>query len=706
LNMSLLSELRRRNVLRMAVLYVVTAWLIVQVAEVLLGLSALPDWIGPAVLAVLAIGFPIALVFAWIYEITPEGLKLEKDVDRSGSITHIPGRRMDFIAIAILAAAVILFAYDKWWAGGPPDKSIAVLAFENMSGDPAQEYFSDAISEEILNLLGQIPGLTVISRSSSFSFKGKDIALPEVAAQLNVAHVLEGSVRRVGDRVRVTAELIDARSDAHLWSKTYERDMHDIFAVQDEIAAAISDALKVELAVVEGEPLLPVAVQAANSEAYNAYLQGRELIRRRTDYELQQAIRHLERSVSLDNRFGPAHAQLAIATLLYYGYSHEEARRTAKRHLDRAQELEPDLAEAHAGRALLALKDDPASAIRHAEKALAVNPNYIDAMNWLYYGLVRVGRTDEADAIFERMLVTDPLSIITRMRYANDLMSRGRYEEAHAIADRIIEQSPSSGYSAHAEISYLGEGDLADTVYWGLKVWRNHTWAIDALTLVGEFDEARRIARSDHWIDFTEGRWDDAIRKSIDRVQRYPDSAAVNSDTANVLLLARRFDEARTLYERALELSPGGLSIRLPWGNYYMTQLALARRKAGDEEGAEAAARVVRQSLAQRTPEERTWMNDVFEAMIAAFDHNADRAIAALTTGIRHGLRAPWVFIDPVFDDMRDDPRFATLREELDEILAEEKEKILQLICFNNPAPDEWQPLPETCQGVVEQRAR
>jgi tetratricopeptide (TPR) repeat protein len=240
-------------------------------------------------------------------------------------------------------------------------------------------------------------------------------------------------------------------------------------------------------------------------------------------------------------------------------------------------------------------------------------------------------------------------------------------------------------------------------VYWGLRSSRSHVWARDALTLVGEFDEARRIARTEHWIDLTEGRWDDAIQKSKDILLRYPDSLDVTADTANVLFLARRFDEAPALYERALELSPGGLSIRSPWGDYYMMHLALTRRKAGDDEGAEAVARPVRQSVAQRTPEEIPWMEDVYEAMIAAFDHDADRAIAALRAGIRHGLRAPWVFNDPVFDDVRDDPRFVALRQELDEVLAEEHDKILQLICFNNPVPEDWQPMPETCEGVVEQ---
>ncbi len=167
--MRLISELRRRNVFRMAVLYAVAAWLIMQVAGVLIDLAKLPDWIGTTILWLLAVGFPIALIFSWFYELTPEGLSLEKDVDRSESITHVTGRRLDFIVISLLCAAVILFAYDKWWIGGPPEKSIAVMPFENMSADPDQEYFSDGISEELLNLLSKIPQLTVISRSSAFS---------------------------------------------------------------------------------------------------------------------------------------------------------------------------------------------------------------------------------------------------------------------------------------------------------------------------------------------------------------------------------------------------------------------------------------------------------------------------------------------------------------------------------------------------------
>jgi TolB-like protein len=276
--MSLFAELRRRNVFRMAVLYVVAAWLIMQVAEVVIGLAELPGWIGQLVLLVLAIGFPIALVFSWFYELTPEGISLEKDIDPAESITRVTGRRLDFIVIALLVAAVLLFAYDKWWTGPPPERSIAVLAFENMSGDPEQEYFSDGISEELLNLLAQIPELTVISRSSAFSFKGKNVAIPAIAEQLNVAHVLEGSVRRDGNRVRITAQLIEANSDSHLWSESYDREFENIFAIQEEVAAAISDVLRARFATAPGGSKQPTVIRSASMDAYDAYLRGRELV--------------------------------------------------------------------------------------------------------------------------------------------------------------------------------------------------------------------------------------------------------------------------------------------------------------------------------------------------------------------------------------------------------------------------------------------
>lgn len=214
--MSIFSELKRRNVLRMAVLYAVVAWLIMQVAEVVIGLANLPEWIGPTILALLAVGFPIALIVSWFYELTPSDISLEKDAAAEEAITQVTGRRLDFLVISLLCAGLILFAYDKWWIGPPPENSIAVLAFENMSDDAEQEYFSDGLSEEILNLLAQTKSLKVIARTSSFLFKNKDVDIATMAAQLNVRHILEGSVRRSGNRVRITAQLIDAADSTQI----------------------------------------------------------------------------------------------------------------------------------------------------------------------------------------------------------------------------------------------------------------------------------------------------------------------------------------------------------------------------------------------------------------------------------------------------------------------------------------------------------
>ena len=700
--------------LRMVVVYVIAAWAVLQVVEVMMSVVGLPAWAGRVTFAVLAIGFPIALIFSWFYEITPEGISLEKDVDRSESITRVTGRRLDFIVISLLCAGLILFAYDKWWIGGPPEQSIAVLPFTNMSGDPEQEYFSDGISEELLNVLAQIKPLNVIARTSSFSFKGQNVDIATVAEKLNVRHVLEGSVRRSGNRVRITAQLIDAADSTHVWSQIYDRELDDIFAVQEEIAAAISDALKVELALVAGEVVQPTVIKAANVDAYDAYLRGRELIRLRGQENLQEAVRHLERSLRLDNDFAPAHAQLAIATTLlvdlpwnYGELSPEEVLRKAIPHLDRAQELEPDLAEAHAGRALLAGQaHDPESKIEHIRKALASNPNYADAMLWLYQALAALGRYEESDAIRKQMLVTDPLHPVGRFNYSWRLSETGRIEEAHQLADQLIAQSPGLGYNAHALTSLLYEGKLAEGLSWSLKLGNGNGLIMYAFNLVGEYDEARRMDESlIYWIDVSEGRWDEAIGATQRNLDQDPDNPGVIEDAARVLYLAGRMDEALPLYERLLDFVPEGRPIWEPHGLNLTMELALARRKAGDEDGAQAAAQIARQDhAARRAAGEKHQVQHQVEAMIAAFENDPDGVITGLKSAMQRGLRIAWVFDDPIFEDLRDEPRFVALQQELDAILAEEHDKILQLICFNNPTPDDWQPLPVTCEGVIEQR--
>ena len=746
--MSLYHELKRRNVIRVAIAYLALAWLVIEVAGTVFPVFGIPDWGVRFLVIVFALGFPPALVISWVYEITPEGLKREKDVVRDASITHLTAKRLDGFTIGLIIVALAFILADRLWLSPrlaeppaapvevvtdteqPPEtepaepqyppNSIAVLPFINMSDDAGNEYFSDGISEELLNLLAKIPELRVISRTSAFSFKGKDFDVPTIAAQLNVAHVLEGSVRRVGNRVRITAQLIEVRSDSHLWSESYDRELDDIFAVQGEIAGAITDALKVKLAPVAGEAAHPTVSKEANTDAYDAYLRGRELIRLRGRENLQEAVRHLERALRLDETFAPAHAQLAIATGLleksarsYGTLSREEVLRIAIPHLDRAQKLEPNLAEAHGGRALLALDHDMESAAEHAQKALELNPSYSDAMDWLYLALANLGRYEEWLATLEQVLVTDPLNRIGRFNYGYWLCLTGRVEEAHEMADQLLVDAPRWGYALHEETSYGWEGKIAEGLSWALRASAedpsntNLSDRVRGFIWTGEYGEARRIYDElSYLVDLAEGRFDEAIQATQRRMQLALDNAQAIAVAANVLYAAGRMDEALLLYERLRDFRPYGRPIPQSYemdlrSNIMTMRLALARRKAGDEDGAQVAAQIVRQDqIARRVSGFANQYEHRTEAMIAAFEHNPEGVITALKSAMQLGLRDPQAFSDPIFEDLWDEPRFIALQQELAAILAVEHDKVLQLICFNNPAPDNWQPLPETCLGV------
>ena len=420
-------ELKRRNVVRVAVAYAVVSWLILQLTDVLMPLLALPEWVDRLVFLLLVIGFPLALIFAWAFELTPEGLKKEKDVDRAESITPITGRKLDFAIIAVLVVALVFFVSTHQWGRDTgnaeiADKSIAVLPFVNMSSDPEQEYFSDGISEELLNVLSKIPGLQVSARTSSFQFKGENLDIVDIGQQLNAGLVLEGSVRKAGLKVRITAQLVDARSGFHLWSETYDRELENIFAVQDEISAAIVMALKEHLGLqVEAAPGV---IAAANTEAHEAYLRGLYLVAQGTRSGMENAVHEFERALSHDPNYAIAHAGLAIATL--GPVAHAEARARAALHVERAMALDPTLAEAHAatGRLLwyqLKLED----ALTSFKHAVQINPNFVIVYVWMGNLLnLDLGRYDEAFPMRETAMRLDPLWIPTIIDYLQALIER------------------------------------------------------------------------------------------------------------------------------------------------------------------------------------------------------------------------------------------------------------------------------------------
>jgi TolB-like protein len=278
--MGLVSELRRRNVIRVAIAYGVAAWLLIEITATTFPILKLPDWSVTLVTVLVLIGFPLALIFAWAFELTPEGLKKEKDVDRSESISHLTGRKLDFAIIGVLAITVVYFVGEKiFWADdlateSQVNASIAVLPFVVLSSGEDDGYFADGLTEEILNALAQLPELQVTARTSSFFFKGQNIPVPEIAARLNVAHIVEGSVRRDGDRVRITAQLIHASDGFHLWSQSYDRTLDDVFAVQEDIAENIVEVLDVVLDDNARRVMRSAGIR--DVEAFIAYQKGLE----------------------------------------------------------------------------------------------------------------------------------------------------------------------------------------------------------------------------------------------------------------------------------------------------------------------------------------------------------------------------------------------------------------------------------------------
>jgi TolB-like protein len=436
--MALFEELKRRNVFRIAIAYLIVAWLVLQVGDTLAPALHLPGWVNTVLAFFLILGFPIALFFAWAFEVTPEGLKKEKDVDRSQSITHVTGRKLDFIIIGVLVVAVILFAVDKFVLSPLSDStlestvteghpSIAVLPFVNMSSDPEQEYFSDGLSEEILNLLAKIPDLKVIGRTSSFAFKGKNEDLRGIGDALDVKTVLEGSVRKSGERVRITAQLIDVSDGAHIWSETYDRTMTDIFAVQDDVAAAIIDALQIHVGAkpTRGRP-------TGNAEAYALFLKARVAA---NAFEFRNAEEILLKIIEIDPNFAEAYELLAYTYWWLAGTAVKAAdgQKIMTETAAKALAIDPGLVFARAlyysgnieGYSYL-------GEIEALEQAMRLQPGNPAPLDGLIYDLLEAGYLREALDVAERFIVLDPLSPGANIRLAETLIAVGRRSEASA----------------------------------------------------------------------------------------------------------------------------------------------------------------------------------------------------------------------------------------------------------------------------------
>jgi adenylate cyclase len=467
--MNILAELRRRNVIRMAGLYMVVAWLVVQVGETVLPAFDVPGWVLRAMIILFAIGFIPALVFSWVFELTPDGLKRESEIDRApGPVDHT-ARKLDVAAITLLLAVGAMVLFKPVVTEMAPDSlpeagtqalastdvesssepapaapaSIAVLPFADLSQAGDQGYFSDGMAEEILNVLAKVEGLQVASRTSSFAFKSQGtLVIPAIARELGVRHVLEGSVRRAGGTIRITAQLIDAQTDRHLWSETFDRPLtaENVFAIQDEIAQAIVAALVAALPTAEVGAIVSTRTTTSLG-AYDNYLRARALVRSRRQLLLADEL--LEKSLQQDAQYAPAWELRAGIQILLGEYtdtrlSTEELERRGREFADRALSLAPDSAQAIAAKAQirsraaqnLRARHDLTELISDFERSLEIEPDNVDALNWLGLNWGMVGHTDKALEAFQRCVQVDPQASACSENEYDALHVLGRHDEA------------------------------------------------------------------------------------------------------------------------------------------------------------------------------------------------------------------------------------------------------------------------------------
>ena len=454
-------EMKRRNVFKVGTVYIIVAWLVIQVADTTFASFGIPDWVMRATVLLLILGLPLILIFAWAFEITPHGLKRTEDVRRENSITHITGRKFDFAFIALLLIAVSYFAIDKFVLPHvdfttaertaevdfelPQDGllRIVVLPFTNMSADRENEYFSDGVSEELLNVLSTVEGLKVTSRTTAFAYKDTELAIPDIARELKVSHVLEGSVRKSGNRVRITAQLIDVGSDAHLWSDTFDRTLDDIFEVQEDISRSIVKELMLVLGREEVAASFDIEAPTQNTEAYELFLQGQYLFRQRGGENLLEAIRVLENAVGIDPQFARAWGVLGGTWAVLAGYTREvsgaEANSRATAAIERALTLDPQLAGAHATNGLLVSRPgDWAESLAHFDRAIELDPD--DVMSHFWQGLTyaRVGYQDKALEKYAEAIEIEPTLGIVYSWRGRAYLSKGEIEKAEENYRRAI----------------------------------------------------------------------------------------------------------------------------------------------------------------------------------------------------------------------------------------------------------------------------
>ena len=695
-------ELKRRNVFRVAVAYVIASWLVLQVADIVLQGIEAPAWVMKVFMLVLALGFPFVLLFSWAYELTPEGIKKEVEVDRQQSITPHTGRKLNIITIAMLLGVLGVVVIERTMmhpeqgapvAAVPTEKSeqsIAVLAFEDLSAEGDQEYFANGLSEELLNVLAQVPDLKVAGRTSSFAFKGTNTNLREIGELLNVAHILEGSVRKSGNRIRVTAQLIKADDGFHLFSETYDRDLEDIFAVQDEIAAEISNALLTEIVGTEAP-----TVTKTDTEAYELYLLARQRIHTRDLSNLREANAMLDRALEIDPLFAPALAQKALVMHLmsdslgaYGDIPLAETMPVARRAVDQALALDSTLAEAHAVNGLLLDNlNRPSDAIVALERARELNPTLSDAANWLASSYSAVGRRDDSARVLEEVVERDPTYGAAFNNLIASYTRKSEFDKAEALLARV-ERIVGDNDDIQLARGIIGvmRGDAADAARQLKQPLElnpnssvNKMWYGFALQMLADLETLARVGLSEHRIiAFAEQGY---MERALEELERFEVAIAYVPRAVTEIGVALISNGEVETYLKWIEDSfgsPANLQAEYPagqgWGTEYLAPLAWAYRAVGDEE---TAAMLINESgriiAGYGDDVQRNWVYTLGQARHAALTGDDETAIAMLRKSLDNGMRLIFELDAPLYDHLREDARFQAVRADMLKLVDEQR---------------------------------
>jgi TolB-like protein len=737
--MPFIAELKRRNVFRVGVAYAIVAWLLIEVASVILPTFKTPEWVMQAFTTLVILGFPLTLVMAWAFELTPEGIKRDSDVDPDESITHNTGRKLDFAIIGLLAVALIFVVVDNYVleAESEPvkvaaeetpeaepierEKSIAVLPFDNISPNPEDAYFADGIHDEILAQISKIRDIKVISRTSVMRYRGEDKpSSPEIGAALGVANLLEGSVRLAGNRVRITIQLIEAERDAHLWTETYDRELTtaNIFSIQSEIANIIADELRATLTPEEKHRLDTVPTE--NMAAYQAYLLGKQRLAKMTSDSVAEAGDHFQRAIDLDPSFALAYVGLAdayIGQVYVSGLPREELLAKAEAAAGEALKLDDQLGDAYNSLGGIKFaRFDARGAEAAYQRALELNPNYAAAYSG-YGDLLRraLGRPEEALALDRKAIELDPLSAEIVSSLGNDLAALGRSDEALALWENALEADPELGiYDAISFHYWFTLGRLDDAAVWFANGISNDPGDPSRYAFLGWlFLDLGAPDRAESWIYRSlemgpESRWPneamsllhlyrddeaalDFVRKIHANYSYYMFPLVFLRDHA---LRAGRYSDARALYQ---EVSPELLNEEAPkidteGGFINAIDLALVLSHTGEQERADLLLDRSLQHI-QTIPRlsfNGYWIADV---MIYALQGEKQKALLALRQAIDEGWRTLWWYYlkyNPNLESLHDEPEFQAMVAEIEADMAEQLERVREM-----ERNGELEPIPE-----------